>query len=136
MADAPYDQIIEITNRNSNEQKTETYGSTSPSSMFTLTGPFTPDPRTLHIRFQVFPIRTRLVGPVVLLQKATPPQPATVMLSHKLIFPDGAEVVIAAHCRQLWAGYDGVAFDLPTNQHWQIASAISKGIIHNHGIMR
>lgn len=55
-----------------------------------------------------------------------------VLLSHKVIFPDGSEAVIGVETRQLWAGRDGVAFDAKPGAFWKIAAASKAGIIINH----
>jgi hypothetical protein len=109
--------------------------------MFTQTEQSTTDQRTpnLSTPCPLFPSGTKLIGPVVVLQKVSKLSPSNrpmVMLSHKLIFEDGTEIVIAAECRQLWAGQDGAAFDAAPSATWQIASALRAGIIVNHGLQK
>src|SRR5258708_9521096 len=87
--------------------------------------PLTTNPReSIRCPFSIFPTNTALVGPVVILQKAHPSIQGTrptVLLSHKLIFPDQTEVVIGVECRALWQGSDGAAFDAPRERAWRIA---------------
>jgi hypothetical protein len=85
-----------------------------------------------NIRFQLFPSETRVVGPVVIIQRARPDIPRskpTVLLSHKVIFPDRSETVVAVECRALWAGHDGSAFDPKPGEFWKVAATRRNGII-------
>lgn len=85
-------------------------------------------------RLSLFPESTKLAGPVVILQ-AGKPRP-TVLLSNKLIFPDGSEVVVGVPCRALWQGADGAAFDADPKTVWRIAASVRNGIIFNHANIR
>ena len=86
-----------------------------------------------HYLLSIFPTNTKLVGPVIVLQRKQ--GQAMVYLSNKLLLPDGTEVVISVECRQLWAGHDGVAFDAKPNSNWRIAASSRNGLILNHGIL-
>lgn len=90
---------------------------------------------SLITRFQLspFPPQTRLVGPVVLLQRArsitgTTSTRPTVLLSQKLIFPDGTEIVIGREMRPLWQSAEGAAFDCSASTRYKIAAISHNGI--------
>lgn len=79
------------------------------------------------IRFRLLPENTSMAGPVFINppNRMRPP-----MVSWKIIFPDGSETVVAASCRLLWAGADGMAYDKPTGSFWSpVASKNPAGII-------
>jgi len=72
----------------------------------------------------------KIAGPVVILSPPKPTAPARLMLSNKVIFTDGTEMVLAAPTRLLWAGADGTAFDVKPDSPWQrMASKRSSGVI-------
>ena len=100
----------------------------------TPTERFTPDQITPLIRFPLFPLGTIMVGPVVIIQ-AMKPRPV-VLLSNKLIFPDGTQVVVGVETRALWQGADGAAFDANPATRWRIAASVRNGIIVNQGNIR
>lgn len=100
-----------------------------------LMEPFTQDLRTSQqphsepIPFRLFPWGTKMVGPVVILQRQAMARAARVLISHKLIFPDGAETVIAAECRALWGSAAESAFDVAPSTTWKIAASSRGGVI-------
>jgi hypothetical protein len=89
-----------------------------------------------NIHYRLFPSGTRIVGPVVVIQRARQGDrysKATVMVSYKLLFPDGCQVVYACETRSLWAGVGEAAFDVPADSKWKVAAAQRGGIIINQG---
>lgn len=60
-----------------------------------------------------------LWGPVVVLETGQK-KPA---VTYKLVCPDGTHIVVAAVTRELWAGADGRAFDVPRSTVWKIIAA-------------
>ena len=55
---------------------------------------------------------------------------STPMVSMKLIFTDGTNVVVAAPTRELWAGADGVAYAVKPGANWKpVAVNRASGIL-------
>jgi hypothetical protein len=82
----------------------------------------------------LFPPATLLLGPVVILQRGTSTTAITstkpmVLLSQKLIFPNGTEVVIGKEMRPLWNGSEGAAFDCNPLTTYKIAAISHNGIV-------
>ena len=96
-----------------------------------------PDNQSIHSPWSIFPAGTRLVGPVVVLQKSKPgisimgttSTKPMVLLSEKLIFPNGTEVVVGREMRNLWAGAEGAAFDCAPETKRKIAAISHNGIV-------
>lgn len=59
-----------------------------------------------------------------------------VLISNKLIFPDGTQVVVGVETRALWQGADGAAFDANPETKWKIAASVRNGIILDGGLVR
>lgn len=79
-------------------------------------------------------METRLLGPVVILQRGTSitgitSTKPTVLLSEKLIFPDSTEIVVGKEMRALWNGHEGAAFDCNPLTSYKIASISARGIV-------
>jgi hypothetical protein len=123
------------------EKSEKTLRSSAEKATSIQTEPSTSDRLTTHrlsapIHFQLLPSGTRIAGPVVILQKTVTTlagPKAMVLLSNKLIFPDGSEVVVGVETRALWQGHDGAAFDASPTSFWKIAAAQRAGIISAHG---
>lgn len=69
-----------------------------------------------------------LRGPVFVIPPAglTQQRPA---LAWKVLFRDGAQMVIASGLRVLWAGADGVAWSLPPSAPWKNLGTMTNGVI-------
>jgi hypothetical protein len=114
------------------EGRLNTTNPSKPNPTCTTTEPSTPDLRTTPptIHYRLFPLGTTMVGPVVILQGKPRPM---VLISNKLIFPDGTQIVAAVETRALWGGADGCAYDADPATKWKIAASVRNGIIVNSG---